>query len=358
MGELEKYQRATDKELDSILLRNGMVRSQPALFSEIYDDQGNIILPEQLSRANEIQGAGIEYFISVSEYLYTHYLPVLKKNRNQNPLYDLLPTLDWGAFLDIASGGIKGQRERIEIAVMHYHAKPKPVLMFSADGHLHSRLPFVVDFDWGRTDKLDSKQAARLARLNKVKGKAKKDSYERLPIEKITIMAAKPLFEVFFKKDPSTYSFPTGMYAKLFDIANTTKKAMINLQKNPDVQTLDSNIYISAYARVMRFIMRHNNLTATQMKDKKTVVSIKSINAVDFFMSVYPSAINHVMGGKYIDYQKASRFLVNAVFMFFKIPDFKIYPVILLIRGMENLDITLFTDQASALKTWEAIANL
>ena len=87
MGELEKYQRATPNELDSILLRVGMLKKQPELFQDVFDDMGNIIPLDTLSRANELTGAGPEYITSVVEYLYTHHLPNISKKRNNNRYY-------------------------------------------------------------------------------------------------------------------------------------------------------------------------------------------------------------------------------------------------------------------------------
>jgi hypothetical protein len=353
---LEKYQKATPNELDSILLRVGMVKRQLELFQEIYDDHGNVIPVNSLTRANELTGAGPEYITSVVEYIYTHYLPAIRKKRGDNPFYDTLPSLEWGAFLDIASGGIAGQRERIEIAVMHYHAKPKPVLMIDSDGHLHSRQPFILDFDWGKPEELDKKAAGRLARLNKREAE-KPDGSSRMPIQKITIMAAKPLFEAFFKNSPSTYSFPTGMYAKMWYIANRQKRALVNdgtnraVAINDLIQRLDTDIYVSAYARYARFIMRHNNLTKANIKNKKYTGFI-TIPIFEFCQSVYPSLI-HIDGNGYvsIDKKNFSRFMLNATMIYLSIAGFLIYPVCRRISDWkEPLYFELYTDQNEAIK--------
>jgi hypothetical protein len=353
---LEKYQRATPNELDSILLRVGMVKRQLELFQDVYDDHGNIIPVNSLTRANELTGAGPEYITSIVEYIYTHFLEVIRKKRNDNPFYDTLPSLEWNAALEIASGGIPGQRERIEIAIMHYHAKPKPVLMIDSDGHLHSRQPFILDFDWGKPEELDKKAAARLARLNKREAE-KPDGSARMPIQKITIMAAKPLFEAFFKKSPSTYSFPTGMYAKMWHIANKQKRALVNdgtdraVVINNLIQRLDTDIYVSAYARYARFIMRHNNLTKDDIKNKKYKGFI-TIPIFVFCQSVYPSLIHtNGRGELSIDKENFSSFMLNASMSYLSIADFLIYPVFTRVSDWkEPLCFELYTDQNEAIK--------
>ena len=356
--ELKKYQRATANELDSILLRVGMVKNQPSLFPEIYDNDGNIISADQLSKANELTGAGIEYITSVCEYAYTHFLPAIRKKRNTNPLYDTLPEMEWDAFLEIASGGISGQMERIQRTVMQYQAKPKTVLMIDNTGNLHSRWPFVLDFEWEGIGKLDSKTAAQFARLNKSKTAQKIDEetgeiIPRLPIRKVTIMAAKPLFEAFFKKDPSTYSFPTGMYAKMYYLANDTKKqlskdipGMTGFQYKA-FELIDNDTYVSSYTRFARYIMRHNNLTAKQLKDKNHH-SIISFDLEEFIKSIYPSLFHiNGRGGKSVDVKNYIMFMRNAQFAYLSLDNFLIYPV-LKNRDKDKLHFDLYTSQKNA----------
>jgi len=353
---MKKYQRSTPQELDSILLRINMVKEQPELFTNLYDSNGNDIPIEALSKANELTGAGVEYLTSVADYIYTHY----KKNINRDGTkYDELPYLEWDAFLEYASGGIAGQIERIERTVMQYVAKPKQVFMIDTDGHLHTRQPFVLDFDWGGPGKLDAKQAARLARLNKTNGnKAEKtNGLPRMPIRGITILAAKPLFEAFFKKDPSTYSFPVGMYAKIFYHSNTLKKQFLKIPKNTlaehGTQLLDTDPHISAYVRYIRYIMRHNNLTAAQMKDKKYHRLIR-YPVLEFLKSVYPSLID--INGRKERHPKISQFscfLTNAQIICLEIEDFKLYPVL---EGIEEghddpkVVFSLYTNRDNALE--------
>jgi hypothetical protein len=354
---MEKYQHATKNELDSILLRNNMINLQPDLFNNIYDSDGNIITSDQITKANEITGAGLEYLISYVEYACTHYKNKIKKNAST--LYYEAPKVEWAAFLEIVTGGIQRQKERVERTVMQYHAKPKPVLMISNDGHLHSRQPFVLDFDWGNPDKLDAKAAARLARLNKTshekKDKDTETSLPRLPIDKVTIMFAKPLFEDFFRKNAGNYSFPTGMYAKFFNYANTIKRNSVksaNIHKENisiGVHLFDNDLYISAYARFARYIIRHNNLTASQLKDKNHY-SVIRIPSIEFITSVYPSLIStNGRGERHIDKIKATYFLANAQLLYQNIDDFQFYPVI---QGNENgkIIIGIYTDRDRAIK--------
>ena len=372
---LKKYQHATLNELDSILLRVGMVKNQPSLFPEIYDNEGNIIPADKLTKANELSGAGVEYITSVCEYVYTHFLS--KINRKANSLYDTLPPIEWDVFLHYATGGIPGQVERVQRTIMQYQAKPKTVLMIDKKGNLHARWPFILDFEWEGMGKLDEKTAARFARLNKTSYKKTDgdsgDNIPRLPIFKITIMAAKPLFEAFFEKSPSTYSFPIGMYAKMFFLANYTKRFSLKEKdkyKNKlapndyntkllEIENFDSDTNISAYTRFIRYIMRHNNLTDAQMKDKEHISPL-SVKADDFVGSVYPSLFN-INGRKErgIAQNRFFHFMLMAMTMTVNISDFLIYPIWQSKqRGNDILEFTLYTDQKKAQKALQRQYNV
>lgn len=334
---MKKWQRATKNELDSILLRNSILKKQDI---EIQDIEGNIIPVNEIKRANELTGAGIEYLISFGEYLFTHFKDSIKTDSR---LYYEAPPVEWSAFLKIITGDIYGQHKRAEIAIMHLHAKPKPAIMQAANGHLISMQPFILTFDWGRLEKLNATMAARLARL-----KQKNGEYS-LPIETISVMFAKPLFEAFFQKDPSTYSFPIGMYAKMFDIANRTKKSILEQEKElcndtflklnlsdyeinktfKDLRSLDTDPYVSAYTRFARYIMRHHNLTKTQIKDK-THRSTISFSLAELLKNVYPSALSKNGRGEiHINRDIATKLLKNALLIYLNIPDFMIYPVLI-----------------------------
>jgi hypothetical protein len=344
---MKKWQRETKNELNSILLRVGMVKDQPELFQDIYDSDGHIVPIENLSRANELSGAGLEYLTSIADYIYTHY----KKNINHNNsnLYDEFPYLEWGAALKIASGGIAGQTERIERTIMQYIAKPKMVFMIDKDDHLHTRWPFILDFDWGGPGKLDAKQAIRLSNLNKTKGNKaeKEDGLPRLPIQGVTIMAAKPLFEQFFIRG-STYSFPTGMYAKMYHNAMLLRKSFAKNGLGDD-PLIDTDTHISAYTRYARYIMSHNNLTPIQSKDKKYDDTIE-LPAIKFVKSVYPSLLSR-NGRKeeHIENAKFSRFMTYAEIIMHAIDNFNIYPTL---EGLRKGKIVfrLFTDRQRALQ--------
>ena len=76
---MKKYQRATKNELESFLLRNNQVKTQPELFNNIYDTDGKIVA--NVSRKNELTGAGVEYVASYVEYICTHFkTSVIKTN--------------------------------------------------------------------------------------------------------------------------------------------------------------------------------------------------------------------------------------------------------------------------------------
>jgi hypothetical protein len=172
---MKKYQHATKNELDTFLIRSNRVKTQPYLFNDICDMDGNIVESKIITRQNELTGAGIEYLTSFVEYICTHYKTMVK---DRSRLYYEAPPIEWPAFLTIITGDIQGQRERAERAVLQLHAKPKPVLIQTPDGHYLSMQPFVISFDWKRPEELDEKAAARLAGLNK-----KEDGIERLPIK-------------------------------------------------------------------------------------------------------------------------------------------------------------------------------
>jgi len=249
---MERYQRATGNELDTFLLRNNKVKTQPELFDEILDADGNIVNPNGIKRANEMTGAGIEYATSLVEYVCTHHKEFVK-NTDSNLYYETEP-IEWAAALDIMTGGLAGQRNRAAKELLRLHAKPKPVLIKRKDGRVVSMQPFVLAFDWGRPETLDARAAANMARMQKGAEElakrneviaAKKenrpididniDCPELLPIEKISVQFSKPLFEDLFRKDGNTYSFPTGLYAKMFHFAQFHQRTL-NLLKKSNVE--------------------------------------------------------------------------------------------------------------------------
>jgi hypothetical protein len=348
MDFMKKYQHATKNELDTLLFRAGEIKRQPERFTEIRDVDGNIVDPSEIKRTNELTGAGLEYLTSLGEYLFTHHKKMFD-NKQQH--YFTSAPIDWSAAIDIATGGIAGQRKRAEIAIMHWHAKPKPTLIIAQDGQRYSMLPFVIVFNWGRPEELDAKAAARLARIKK------NDDQELFPIKSITIMFAKPLFEDYFRKSAGTYSFPAGMYAKMFKEANNVKKLIaknedevFSQKEKRELDSIDHDTYVSAYTRFARYVIRHNNLTGKEMKDKKHHSPI-TIEIIPFLLEVYPRAVGKNGRGEIHFNQKEFRhFLGQAIALYHVIPDFLFYPV--LERTTDTkFTLEIYTCQQAA---WEA----
>jgi hypothetical protein len=351
---MKKYQRATKNELETFLLRNNQVRAQPELFNDIYDTEGHIIYPDDISRKNELTGAGIEYVISYVEYICTHFKELVVKNTSGH--YYESPPVEWGVFLDIVTGGVSGQRDRAAKEILRLHANPKPVLIRRNDGHVVSMQPFILIFDWGKPETMGARAAANLARMQKgADGLAKKREVEAarkenklfnvdnikilgmLPIESITVQFSKPLFNDFFRDRAGSYSFPTGMYAKMFKEANNLKESLRKereehgLTADDEIMKFDQEEYISAYTRFARYIMLHNNLTATDIKNKKhySYLSFDLYKTLDFLSSVYPSAIStNGRGERRIDKPKFIKFISSAIAFYRCIPNFLLYPVL------------------------------
>ena len=350
---MEKYQRATGNELDTFLLRNNKIKSQPELFNEILDGDGNAVNTNGINRANEMAGAGIEYATSLVEYVCTHHRDCIKST-NSNLYYETEP-IEWAVALDIMTGGITGQRSRAAKEILRLHAHPKPILIKRKDGRIVSMQPFVLAFDWGRPETLDARAAAKLANIQKGAEElakrneviaAKKENrqidfdgieyLDLLPIERISVQFSKPLFEDMFRINGNTYSFPTGMYAKMFHFAQFHQKTYYDLKRagHQGMSCLLEHFenmndpQISAIARFARYIVRHNNLTAKQVKNKDHA-SIMSIPLLPMISEVYPSAIStNGRGERHIDMRKVATFLDMALFIYFCIDNFIFYPVI------------------------------
>jgi hypothetical protein len=340
---MKKYQHATKNELDTLLFRAGEFKRKSKQFIEIHDIDGNLVDPSKITRTNELTGAGLEYLTSLGEYLFTHH----KKKIDDKDQHYFSVTLDWNAAIDIAVGGITGQRKRAEVAIMHWHAKPKPTLIIAPDGQRYSMLPFVIVFNWGRPEELDAKVAAKLAHLNK------DDNQELFPIKSITIKLARPLFEDFFRRGAGTYSFPVGMYAKMFKEANNIKRILekenIDTELQKRLQSFSDDIYLSAYTRFARYIMRHHNLTSKQIKDKTHYCTL-DILIIPFLLEVYPKLVEEKGEGKlYVDLKKFHQFLGNAIGLYLSISNFLLYPIL---ERMSEIDFTLgiHTNQETAIQ--------
>jgi len=351
---MKKYQRATKNELETFMLRNNHVNMQPELFNDIYDADGNIIKPGNFSRKNEFTGAGIEYVTSYVEYLCTHHKTKVIKTASEN--YYESPAVEWAGFLDIITGGISNQRDRAAKEILRLHAKPKPVLIRRNNGHVVSMQPFILIFDWGKPETMDARAAANLARMQEgADGLARKREIEAarkenrplnvdnikfpdlLPIESITVQFSKPLFDDFFRKGAGNYSFPTGMYAKMFQEVNDLKESLAKHRKeygiaaDDEILDLDQEAYISAYTRFARYIMLHNNLTSTDIKNKEhySTLVFDLNKTLDFLSSVYPSAIStNGRKERRADMAKFTKFLSNAIALYRVIPNFLFYPTL------------------------------
>ena len=371
---MKKYQRAAGNELDTFLIRNNKIKNQPELFNEIRDIDGNIVNPKGLKRANEMTGAGIEYATSLVEYVCTHHKDFIKKT-NSAMFYETEP-IEWAAALDIMTGGLTGQRSRAAREILRLHAHPKPVLIKRKDGRMVSMQPFVLAFDWGSPETLDARAAANLARMQKGAEElakrneviaAKKENRpidiscieypDLLPIEKISIQFSIPLFEGLITKGGNTYSFPTGMYAKMFHYAQFQQKTFNLLKKSnnddiADVIARFSDIndpYISAIVRFARYIVRHNNLTGRQVKNKEHY-SVMNIPLLDMVSEIYPSAISrNGRGERRVEMMKIKTFLDMVLVIYYCIDVFLFYPVVIRLT-QETLTIGIYTDAKKAEK--------
>jgi hypothetical protein len=348
---MKKYQRATKNELESFLLRNNQVKIQPELFNNIYDTDGKIVT--NVSRKNELTGAGVEYVTSYVEYICTHFKTSVVKTNSK--IYYEAPPIEWDAFLDIVTGGIPGQRDRAVMAILKLHANPKPVLIRRNDGHIVSMQPFVLTFDWGKPETLGVRAADKLAQMQKgAEELARKREFETakkenrpfnvdnikfpdlLPIETITVQFSKPLFYDFFRKGAGNYSFPTGMYARMYHEASGIKKLLISRREKgeyiaDEYMDIDQETYISAYTRFTRYIMLHNNLTKADLKNKKhySPLIFDLEKTLDFLSSVYPSAIStNGRRERHVDMPKFTKFLSSAIALYRCIPNFLLYPVL------------------------------
>jgi hypothetical protein len=135
------------------------------------------------------------------------------------------------------------------------------------------------------------------------------------------------------------------MYAKMFKEANDMKKSLV--KDREDLKTmgheltdedtdLDQEKHISAYARFARYIIRHNNLTGKQQKDK-THYSTLTRDIVPFLSEVYPSALHkNSRKERHVNWKEFTDFLSRAIALYRSIPNFILYPV------LEHIDSTTF----------------
>jgi hypothetical protein len=305
----------TNNEAESFLTRINAIKNHPDLFQDLQDQDGNPLEPSKIKRENELTGAGVEYLTCYGDFLFTH----LKETLDEGPKYYTAPEMDWSTFLDIITGSLKEQRERAERAIMQYVAKPKQALVLHPDGHYSSAQPFVLTFDWCNPGKLDAKQAAKFANLNVDKGQKviKRDESPRLPINKVTVMFYKPLFEGFFTENPSTYSFPVGMYAKIYK----TSIALRAEEPNNDKR-------ITAFTRLIRYVMRHQNLTGKEKADTTGFFCSITLNVIDLLQNVAPLLVHkNGHGNIAINWKDFEALTTEAQSIYSQVRNFRYYPI-------------------------------
>jgi hypothetical protein len=302
-------------EAESFLTRLNAVKNHPDLFQDIQDLDGNHIEASKLKRENELTGAGVEYLTCYGDFMFTH----LRETLDIGPKYYTAPEMDWSTFLDIVTGNIKGQRERAEKAIMMYVARPKQALVIDAEGNYRSAPPFILEFKWHNPGKLDAKQAAKFANLNVDKGQkvVKRDEAPRLPIDKVTVMFYKPLFEGFFIENPSTYSFPVGMYAKIYKASGTL----------PPTESANDK-RITAFTRLIRYVMRHQNLTGKEKADNSGHLGQFTANVIDLLQNVDPSLVQkNGHGNLAVNWKGFDLFILEAQNIYTQIKNFRYYPI-------------------------------
>jgi hypothetical protein len=107
--------------------------------------------------------------------------------------------------------------------------------------------------------------------------------------------------------------------------------------------------YVSAFARFARYVVRHNNLTAKQRKNKDHY-SIMNIRLLDMVSEVYPGAINkNGRGERRVEMPKIKQFLDMVLLVYYCIDSFLFYPVIIKLT-QETLKIGIYTDARKAEK--------
>jgi hypothetical protein len=146
------------------------------------------------------------------------------------------------------------------------------------------------------------------------------------------------------------------MYAKMFYYANyhiktaETLKSLdhgMEYRNRFDGVTHETNI--SAFARFARWVMRHNNLTTAQMKDKTHHSEINK-PLIDMVREVYPSAISiNGRGERRVEMGKIKHFLDMVLFIYFCIDDFLFYPIIKRLTP-DTITLELYTDAQRAEK--------
>ena len=87
--------------------------------------------------------------------------------------------------------------------------------------------------------------------------------------------------------------------------------------------------HISAYTRFARYIIRHNNLTGKEPPDAYGKLGRITLDTKDLIQSVYPSLMESKGEGKRrILWQRFQNFIIQAMAIYWNIPDFQFYPCV------------------------------
>jgi hypothetical protein len=329
----KKYIHETQNEVTTLQLRNNRLLEHPEQFTGITDIEGKPVSATNIKRSNEMTGAGVEYLTCYVDTFCTHFIDAIDTSGAD---YYATPEITWEDALKIMTGGVSGQNKRAEIAIMHYMEHPKQALCLCADGHYRSAQPFIVIFDWGTKEQLEDKAAARLARL-----KNNGANNELLPVGKVKVMFYKPLFEAFFKKKTCTYSFPTGMYAKIYQQTQ-------GLRLNDD----EIDTRTTAFSRFARYIIQHQNLTGREKPDANGLIGRITVETIELIRDANPKLVKkNGHGTPVIKWPDFTAFLTAAQCTYWNIPNFICYPVFDFgTERKEFIDVYLYKTGSAARK--------
>jgi hypothetical protein len=306
---VKTYIHETQNEVTTLQLRNNRLLEHPEQFTGIVDIKGNPVPVSQIKRSNEMTGAGIEYLTCFVDTICTHFNEYIDAT---DQYYYTSPEIPWDDALKIMTGGVKNQNMRAETAIMHYMKHPKQILCLCVDGCYRSAQPFVVIFNWGTKKELEKKVIAKFSNLKNTGTKA-----ELMPIKTVSIQFYKPLFQAFFNQKACIYSFPTGMYAKIYEQAE-------KLRLNDD----DMDTRTTAFARFARHIIQHQNLTGHEKPDANGLIGRITIETIELIRDADPSLVKkNGHGTPVINWLNFTAFLTAAQCTFWNIPNFICYPV-------------------------------
>lgn len=346
---LKQYIHETHNELETALAR--ISPKQPDLFANtIVTDKGVEVDKSTLSRKDELTSSvGAEYIMSIVDYMCTHYH---KKVTDAGTLYYEIANIDWQVALDIATGGIKSQRKRAAIAMYHYCATPKSCIIVPPDsGQKYYMQPFTIAMKLVDGNKLTPNQAGKIARL-KYKKTVNEETKEKQTfdvtgiIDTVTILFAKPLYSAFFAKRNSTYSLPTGLYAKAWEVGHIVKKDNVNNKecenlKKP-LEVMDTEVNISAFVRLVRYTLLHSNFNREDRKNKD-FRRILHFDEIDLLKHVYPSFLHREKTGAIkIDRDKYATFLTSAMILWSKIANFPFYATLCIEKSTKGKTTLIF----------------